>query len=944
MNERYQRAKKLFLAVCDLSPEEREKAIDHECAGDPELRAEVESLLAHHDAPTAADQTVTDTRRNDAAQQPRRIGPYRILHELGRGGMGVVYLGVRDDDQFTQHVAIKVLKRGMDTDEILRRFKLERQLLAALNHQGIARLYDGGVTDDGLPYFAIEYVEGQPLDEYCDTRRLRIAERLELFRSVCAAVHYAHQNLVVHRDLKPSNILVTKDGVPKLLDFGIAKLISPQPILVGVDPTAPELRIMTPEYASPEQVRGNPITTASDVYSLGVLLYQLVTGHRPYRLPSRIQDEIERVICEVDPEKPSTAVSKIEEGAEEGVTSDGSTTTITPEQVSKVREGRPKRLRRRLAGDIDNIVLMAMRKEPQRRYASVEQFAEDIRHHLQGLPVLARRDTFGYRSIKFIRRHRVGVATAALIAVLLVGGITTTTMAKQDALTERDRAQRMFNEVRTLAHIFMFDFHDAIQKLDGSIPARQLLVESALEYLNRLAPEAGDDQDLQADLADGYDRVGDIRGGIRNPSVGKTGDALEIYKTALAIRQNLSAASRADVELQRKVAISHLKVGDMLRKRGRLPEAIEEYTSMLKIPEAQDGSDSKTRRLMAIALDTLGKVELQEGKLGDAGAKYDRANKILVELVAESPGDRTLERDLSVSCLRVGGLLERTGDHQGALAYYADAVDTRDRLLKVNLENSRARRDLAVAHYVTADALLLLERPQEAMEHIDHCLGVFEQRVKDNPESARARRDLALGHEILGQAKAMMGDPHAALESYRSFQTVAIALWESDRANTDNRGDVAQSHQRVAEALALKDDPAGAIRSYREALRIVSRLAEGKPTDVGLQEMKAEILSALGELFVETEALGEAMESLDSARSSYEKLRTTQPEHAAVRLGLATTLKRLAALTALQGDNPEAAQTALEALRHLQDSTGRPAIKRLRQQLESDLNRYRPAQ
>ncbi len=939
MNDRDQRAQQLFLAVCDLSPEEREKAIDSECAGDAELRAEVESLLAHYDAPTAAEQTVVDTRRDDAARPPRRIGPYRVVHELGRGGMGVVYLGVREDDQFKQHVAIKVLKRGMDTDEIIQRFKLERQLLAALNHPGIARFHDGGVTDDGLPYFAIEYVEGQPLDEYCDTRRLRIAERLELFRSVCAAVHYAHQNLVVHRDLKPSNILVTKEGVPKLLDFGIAKLINPQLSMAEVDPTAPEMRIMTPEYASPEQVRGNPISTASDVYSLGVLLYELVTGHRPYRLHSRVKAEIERVICEVDPDKPSTAISRIEE--DEGISADGSTTTITPEQVSKVREGRPDRLRRRLAGDIDNIVLTAMRKEPQRRYASAEQFAEDIRRHLVGLPVIARRDTFGYRSMKFIRRHRVGVATAALIAVLLVGGITSTTMAKQDAFTERDRAQRMFNEVRTLAHIFMFDFHDAIQELDGSIPARQLLVESALDYLNRLALEAGDDQDLQADLADGYDRVGDIRGGITNPSLGETGDALEIYQTALAIRQNLSAASGADVALQRKVAVSHLKVGHMLKKRGRLPEAIEEYTSMLKIPEALDGSDSKTLRLLVVALDTLGKAELQEGKMGDAGAKYDRANKILVELVDESPGDRRLQRDLSVSCLRVGGLLERTGDYQGALAYYADAVEVRDQLLEVNLQSSRLRRDLAVAHYVTADALLLLERPQEATEHIDHCLGVFEQRVKDNAESARARRDLALGHEILGQAKALMGDPHAALESYRSFQTVAIALWESDRANTDNRGNVAKSHQRVAEALALKDDPAGAIRSYREALRIVSRLAEGDPTDVGLQEMKAEILSALGELLVETKALGEAKESLDSARSIYETLRTTQPEHAGVRLGLATTFRRWAALMAMQGENPEAVRAAREALRILQEAAGRPAIERLRQQLESDVERYR---
>ena len=684
MNERYERAKKLFLAVCDLSPEQRKKTIDNECAGDPELRAEVESLLAHHDPPTAPDVAAGETLAAAAAGFPSRIGPYRVLHELGRGGMGVVYLGVRDDDQFTQHVAIKVLKRGMDTDEILRRFKLERQLLSALNHQGIARLYDGGVTDDGLPYFAIEYVEGQPLDEYCDTRRLRIAERLELFRSVCAAVHYAHQNLVVHRDLKPSNILVTKEGVPKLLDFGIAKRISPQPFLVGVDPTAPELRIMTPEYASPEQVRGNPITTASDVYALGVLLYQLVTGHRPYQLHSRIQDEIERVICEVDPEKPSTAVSKIEEDVEEGVTPDGSTTTITPEQVSKVREGRPERLRRRLAGDIDNIVLMAMRKEPQRRYASAEQFAEDIRHHLQGLPVLARRDTFGYRSMKFIRRHRLGVGAAAVIALLLVGGITGTTWGWQVAGTERDRAQRMFDQVRQIAHTFMFDFHDSIEKLDGSLGARELLVVTALGYLNGLRQEVGDDRALKRELASGYERIGDVWGGVRNPSHGDTGQALENYRTALELRKALAAASPDDTGLRREFATSHMKIGDMLRRTGDMAGALVAYREALGIYEALVAADPRSvavRHDLAVGLSNEAAVLVRVGRPADATKLYERSLAIRQQLAQERPKELSIRRGLSVVHIRLGWQLKTAGDLQGAHEHYEEGVKIRERLL-----------------------------------------------------------------------------------------------------------------------------------------------------------------------------------------------------------------------------------------------------------------------
>ena len=936
MSEPYKRARKLFRALCDLAPEERKKVLDKECAGDPELRADVESLLAHHDAPTVTD--MSGTVRDETTGQPRRIGPYRVLHELGRGGMGVVYLGVRDDDQFKQHVAIKVLKRGMDTDEILRRFELERQVLAALNHPGIARLYDGGVTEHGLPYFAIEYVDGQPLDDYCDTRRLRIDERLELFRLVCAAVHYAHQNLVVHRDLKPGNILVTSEGVPKLLDFGIAKLINPQLSMAAADPTRPDLRIMTPEYASPEQVRGNPITTASDVYALGVLLYELVTGHRPYRLHSRVKAEIERVICEVDPEKPSTAISRIDE--DDGAAADGSTTSITPELVSKVREGRPQRLRRRLAGDIDNIVLMAMRKEPQRRYASAEQFAEDIRRHLNGLPVLARRDTAGYRLAKFVSRHRLGAAAAALIALLLVGGITTTMIAKQDATGQRDRAERMFNAVRSLAHIFIFEFHDEIQELDGSIPARELLVETALDYLDRLAPEAADDPDLQAELADAFDKVGEIRGGIANPSLGKTDEALESYEKALAIRLKLSAASPADRGFQMSLAKSRLRIGDMLRKRGRHPEAFQEYATALKIARSLEGSDPKTKRLEAIALVKIGAAESEEGKLAEARADYEAAHAITEDLVDDDPGNRTLKRDLSVSCVRVGRVAEKMGDYRGSLAYYAGAVRIREELLADNLDSSRARRDLAVAHYETADLLLLLERPQEAMEHIDHFRRVFDQRVADNPQSARARRDLALGNGMLGRAEGMMGDHDAALESFRTFQAMAVSLWESDHGNTVNRADVAESHRRIAETLALKGDSAGAIRRYREGLGIVSKLAAGDTADVGLQEMKAEVLSALGQLLVETKSLADAKRNLDSARRLYEKLHATQPRHAGVRLGLATTFQRLAGLMSLQGDNPEAARTAREALKLLEDAAGVPRVERLRRQLDMDLERY----
>ncbi|MGP1310200.1 MAG: serine/threonine protein kinase, partial [Phycisphaerales bacterium] len=375
---------------------------------------------------------------------PERIGDYRIIEEVGRGGVGVVYLAEKQSAGVRTRVALKVLKRGMDTDDLLRRFELERQLLAALDHPNIARLLDAGATEDGRPYFVMEHIKGRPLDRYCDENRLSIRQRLELFKQICSAVQFAHQNLVVHRDIKPGNILVTDSGQPKLVDFGIAKLLNPNLSPVEYEPTAAYVRLMTPEYASPEQVRGDQISTSSDIYSLGVVLFELLTGKRPYRLPSRVLDEVRRIICEEEPERPSTAVTKLEPAGAKAPTSappSGPHSTRGPSSRSAaggttVLTGTSRRdterLARRLTGDLDNIVLKALRKEPNRRYPSAEQFALDIQRHLEGFPVTARPDTASYRARKFIQRHRAGVTAASLVAAsLLIGLIGTTYYARE---------------------------------------------------------------------------------------------------------------------------------------------------------------------------------------------------------------------------------------------------------------------------------------------------------------------------------------------------------------------------------------------------------------------------------------------------------------------------------------------------------------------------------
>ena len=486
--------------------------------------------------------------------------------------MGAVYLAARADDEYRKEVAIKLVRRGLDTEDILRRFRNERQILAQLDHPNIARLIDGGTTDDGLPYFVMEYVNGVPINAYCDANALSTTERLKLFRKVCEAITYAHQNLVIHRDLKPSNILVTHEGEPKLLDFGIAKLLSTGDELFTQ--TIPALRVMTPEYASPEQVKGDKIMTTSDVYSLGVLLYELLTGQRPYRLKTRTPEEIARAITEQEPERPSTAVAK---GA-------GNSKTQIPN---------PKLLR----GDLDNIVLMAMRKEPARRYTSVGQFSEDIRRHLEQLPVRARKDTLRYRSEKFIRRHKVGVAAAALIALSLVGGIVATFWEARRATQQRDRAERRFADVRKLSNALLFDIAPKIERLEGSTEARKSLVQRALEYLDSLANESAENASLQGELAAAYEKVGELQGAPRKANLNDFSGAIASYEKARDIRKRLlekhpersgkpgAIRGRSErLKFHSLVDKQHERLDRRLSSRvGRLREAAQRTTRLARI-------------------------------------------------------------------------------------------------------------------------------------------------------------------------------------------------------------------------------------------------------------------------------------------------------------------------------------------------------------------------
>jgi len=521
--ERWKLVTDLFDAAAAHSAEERGRYLAQACGGDTALRAEVERLLADDsrsaDFLRAATRPALSSRDSDSdpfsdVATQARVGAYRLVRRIGDGGMGTVWLAERADDQFHGRVAVKLLQRGMDTRDVLERFRLERQVLANLRHPHISRLLDGGATPEGRPFLIMEYVDGLPIDRYCDEQRLSVNRRLELLRTICSAVQFAHQNLVVHRDLKPGNILVNSAGTATLLDFGIAKVL--RPAAGAPEVTSASQRMMTPEFASPEQFRGEPITTASDVYSLGVILYELLTGSRPHRVGEGTLGQFERRVCEEEPLAPSVAIATEREAApDRRGEADGGNRRAEIADVARRRGLEPAGLQRRLRGDLDNIVLKALRKEPQRRYASVEQFSEDIRLHLAGLPVSARPDTFRYRCGKFVRRNRLAVALASTVFALLAAMTFVTRVQSARIEAQRRLADQRYQQTRQVAEFQS----DMLGEIDAPTMGYAVIMELRRQ--------------IEANLP--YRRVADGSGGLRPLNSEESNDVLRRFDESVAL-------------------------------------------------------------------------------------------------------------------------------------------------------------------------------------------------------------------------------------------------------------------------------------------------------------------------------------------------------------------------------------------------------------------------
>jgi serine/threonine protein kinase/tetratricopeptide (TPR) repeat protein len=774
---RWQRVKQVFAGAIERGPGERPAFLEQACGGDVALRREVESLIAAHgQAASFLDSPAVGSGAPEVQWLGRRIGAYRVVGELGRGGMGAVFCAVRDDDAFSKEVALKLVRGGLDSELLVRRFHRERHILARLQHPSIAGVLDGGTTEEGQPYLVMEYVEGEPIDRYCASHGLSIRARLEMFRRVCGAVHYAHQNLVVHRDLKPANLLVTEDGTPKLLDFGIAKLLDPGDDAESA-PTATLLPVMTPEYASPEQVRGEAVTTATDVYSLGVMLYELLTGLRPYSVRLDSLELLVRTVCETEPPSPSTVVAGV-----------GRTTTRPPSTASELR------------GDLDTIVMKALRKEPSRRYGSAQELSEDIRRHLVGLPVLARPDTFGYRAAKFAGRHKAGVAGAAAAAVLIVGFSASTFVQSARIRRERDKATRV-----SAFMVDLFKVADPTTTSGDTVTAREIL-DLGVE---RIRTELKGEPEVRATLMDTM--------GVVYKNLALYEKAEPLLREALETQRRVLGEDPAVAETMSDLAILLWHKGEYEETEALLRECLAMRRKVL-------GADHPK---VAKTLVNLGNVRADKGDAAGAEALYRDALAIQRRLPTQDPELPKMIENLAI-------VLQERGAYTEAEPLYREALAMARKVLGI-VYQARTMGNLAtlleeMGEYAAAESLL-----RDALEIKRRALGNAHPSVAENMGT-------------LAQVLARRGD-YAAAESL-CRDGLAVEL----KTLGERHPQRASTLEILGRILTAKGDPGGAEPLFREGLSIArERLGEEHVTVASLESGLADALRDEGKL-VEAEA------------------------------------------------------------------------------------------
>lgn len=894
--------------------ETRSGYLARQCAGDTTLLQKAQNLLDLYSD-------------EEPAAEPQRIGFYRLVKEIGSGGMGVVYLAEREGG-FHRKVAIKIIRRGMDTDYFLSRFHQEREILGALDHPGIVRIVDAGSTDDGRPYLVMDFVDGVRIDHYCDDNQLPLADRIRLFVRVCHAVEHAHQNLIVHRDLKPGNILVTPEGQPKLLDFGIAKVIDQD----APDLTSVTIPIMTRQYASPEQIGGRRITTSSDLYALGLILYELLAQERPYDLKDKPVTEAGRIVCENDPPLPSQKA--------------------------------PKHLAQVLRGDLDRIVMMALRKEADQRYASVGALAEDLNRYLQGRAVRAQRRTFGYLSAKFVRRNRAAVAAGlAIAAVMGVGAGSTFWQARvatkerqraefeaaearrlqaaaseqaRIALRERDRAESEWKraeaeklraereiaearkqkalaearlqDLRAISNSMLFEIHAAIRDLPGATDARRLLISKARTHLEKLAAESSGNPQMAAEVAAAYEQLGQLQGGSNLSSLGDTESALENQSLALALRQKLADAHPGNRNYQLDLAASYLRICEIQRSRKQLGAENRSASLALAIyQKLHNAKPSDTAALQGIASSkrAIGLSLEAQGRISEAKAVFASHTATRRLLQVSNPDDPELQmqvaeaRDLEARMVELEGRFAEAAQIVGEnAAIYTRLATIRPHYLPLRTNLAQAYRTMARLEERTGDQVAARAGYQKALD-------ILEELGAKDPKNSRLREEALSVQAGLGMSLFRTGHNNPAVIEFRRAIAAADEILNKDPQNRTVRTTLVGLHQNLGQILLEQGNDQQASNHFESALTAASSLTGLSTQDLNSEMSLSLAHIGLGRIARDANRLSEAEHHFADAIRVLEKILPGSRDHR-VLSNLAIAYSRMGDVHRLRGNSRQA--------------------------------------